>query len=72
MHVMIDIETLGASHDSVILQIGAVGFSTAGMDAGLYADVSIEDQICMGRKVDGLTLGWWLDRVSTEARVTVS
>lgn len=71
MHVMIDIETLGTSHDSVILQIGAVGFAMDGMDAGLYADVTVQDQIAMGRKVDPFTLGWWLDRTSAEARLSV-
>ena len=68
---MIDIETLGTSQDSVILQIGAVGFAAAGMDPGFYADVTVQDQIAMGRKVDPFTLGWWLDRTSTEARLSV-
>lgn len=71
MHVMIDIETLGTTHDSVILQIGAVGFATNGMDPGFYADVTVQDQIAMGRKVDPFTLGWWLDRTSSEARMSV-
>lgn len=71
MHVMIDIETLGTTQDSTILQIGAVGFAKDGMDPGFYADVTVEDQIAMGRKVDPFTLGWWLDRTSSEARLSV-
>lgn len=71
MHVMIDIETLGTTQDSTILQIGAVGFAKDGMDPGFYADVTVEDQIAMSRKVDPFTLGWWLDRTSSEARLSV-
>ena len=71
MQVMIDIETLGTTQDSVILQIGAVGFAAASMDPGFYADVTVEDQIAMGRKVDPFTVGWWLDRTSSEARLSV-
>lgn len=71
MHVMIDIETLGTTHDSVILQIGAVGFAKDGMNSGFYADVTVEDQIAMGREVEPFTLGWWLDRTSSEARLSV-
>lgn len=71
MHVMIDIETLGTTQDSVILQIGAVGFAMGGMDAGFYADVIVQEQIDMDRKVDPFTLAWWLDRTSSEARLSV-
>lgn len=71
MHVMIDIETLGTKQDSVILQIGAVGFAIGGMDPGFYADVTVEDQIKMGRTIDPSTVGWWFDKVSSEARVSV-
>ena len=71
MHVMIDIETLGASHDSIILQIGAVGFAQFGMDPGFYTDVTTEDQVHLGRKADPSTVAWWLDKTSSEARVSV-
>lgn len=71
MHVMIDIETLGTSPNAVILQIGAVGFAAGGMDPGFYSDVTIEDQVHLGRSVDNTTLAWWLDKTLPEARTSV-
>jgi hypothetical protein len=72
MHVMIDIETLGTTNDSVILQIGAVGFATNGIDLdGFFADVSVKEQITIGRKVSEDTLAWWLDGVPSNARHAV-
>lgn len=72
MHVMIDIETLGTTNDSVILQIGAVGFAVGGMDLdGFFADVSVKEQVTIGRKVCGDTLAWWLDATTSNARQAV-
>lgn len=71
MHVMIDIETLGTTHDSIMLQIGAVGFAIGGMDPGFYANVTVQDQISLGRKADLNTVAWWLDKTSPEARLSV-
>lgn len=68
---MIDIETFGASPNSIILQIGAVGFAQDGMDPGFYTDVTTEDQVHLGRKADPSTVAWWLDKTTSEARVSV-
>jgi hypothetical protein len=64
-HVMIDIETLGTSVDSAIIQIGAMRFN---MYPDPYAEIgcfsriiSLDSNTALGRKVDQGTLNWWLD-----------
>lgn len=72
MHIMVDIETLGVSPDSVILQIGAVGFNTAGMDSkGFECNVSVLDQLAINNSIDSQTVGWWFDTVDSDARHSV-
>ena len=59
--VMIDIETLGTSPNSVILTIGAVVFDARG--TGIHERLSlrpdIAEQVELGRIVDHDTLDWW-------------
>lgn len=69
-HVMIDLETLGTTADSVILSVGAVKFDLESDkidDAGYYASVSIESNTDAGRAIDESTLVWWLSQ-SKEAQ----
>lgn len=69
-HIMIDLETLGTTVDSVILSIGAVKFdldSDKMDDAGFYASVSIDSNLDIGRVVNESTINWWMKQ-SAEAR----
>lgn len=62
-HLMIDLETLGTTADSVILSVGAVKFdleSDAIDDEGFYGSISIESNMDAGRKISEDTLLWWL------------
>lgn len=61
-HVMVDIETMGKSSNSVILSIGAVRF---GLENGeifkkFYTVVDIQSCLDLGLEVEGDTIEWWL------------
>lgn len=69
---MIDIETLGTTQDAVILQIAAIGFAKDGRDTlGWEGDVTIQDQLDLGRTIDPATVAWWIDKTSPNARENV-
>lgn len=71
-HVMIDLETLGTSSDSVILSIGAVKFDPTTCtlsDNGLHLVLATADQQTKGRHVDQDTVDWW-NKQSQEARLS--
>ena len=63
MDVMLDIETLATSPDSVILTFGAIKFdpfdSSKEMREGLYFRINVDEQIELGRNVDQGTVDWW-------------
>lgn len=62
-HLMIDLETLGTSTDSVVLSVGAVKFdleSDAIDGRGFYGSVSIDSNLEAGRRIEEDTLLWWL------------
>ena len=63
MDVMLDIETLATSPDSVILTFGAIKFdpfdSTKEMTDGIYCRINVDEQIALGRHVDEGTVAWW-------------
>lgn len=64
-NVMVDLETLGTTADSVIMSIGAVKFdldSNKFDDEGFYASISIDSNIALGRKPSESTIIWWLDQ----------
>ena len=68
-HIMIDIETLGTTHDTVIMSIGIVKFNpkTSGIISKLLLKPTIEDQTeVYNRVIDEGTLKWWSEQ-STEA-----
>jgi len=61
--IMLDIETLATSPDSVILTLGAIKFNPfdpeAEMGQALYVKVDVDEQVNLGRKVDPSTVEWW-------------
>jgi 3' exoribonuclease, RNase T-like len=63
MDVMLDIETLATSPDSVILTFGAIKFdpfdSSKEMTDGIYFRINVDEQIALGRHVDEGTVAWW-------------
>jgi len=71
--VMIDIETMGAISNSVIVSIGAVRFDMKSGKIGpsFYVNVDIDSCLKHGLKVTGSTIKWWLTN-SKEAREEVA
>jgi hypothetical protein len=61
MDVMLDIESAGIKHTSVILSVGAVRFDPNDNKIGLvyYEKPSVDKQLELGRTVDDDTLAWW-------------
>jgi hypothetical protein len=63
MDIMLDLETLATSPDSVILTFGAVKFdpftTEQDFDTGLYYRIDVDEQIALGRQVDQGTVDWW-------------
>lgn len=63
MDIMLDIETLATSPDSVILTFGAIKFNPFDRDVdmgpGLYFRINVDEQIALDRKVDENTVAWW-------------
>ena len=61
--IMLDLETLATSPDSVILTFGAIKFNPfdrdTDMDQGLYFRINVDEQIALGRNVDEGTVSWW-------------
>lgn len=67
MNVMIDLETLGTSPDSVILAIGAVKFNGLTIVDEFYEVIDPQSCIDAGLKVDVSTVMWWMQQ-GEEAR----
>lgn len=65
--IMVDIETLGTSTDSVILSIGAVQFNENGIEKQFYVQVDPESCTDYGLRIDARTVMWWMDQ-NNEAR----
>jgi len=61
MDVMIDIETLATTPDSVILTLGALKFDPKSNAEGdsIYHRLDVDSQLKIGRRVDDGTLEWW-------------
>lgn len=57
---MVDIETLGIDPGCAILSIGAVEFTTAGIERTFYKEISVKSCLEHGLEIDGETLEWWL------------
>lgn len=59
---MLDIETLGVRHSSVILSIGAVEFDLKTGEIGeiFYRCIGLQSSLDAGLTIDADTLKWWL------------
>lgn len=58
-NIMLDLETLGTTADSVIVSIGAVYFDETGLGTEIYIPINIESSLTAGRKVTAGTLRFW-------------
>ena len=69
-HLMLDLETLGKTCNSVILSIGAVGFSMDGIVGPEFERFpTVEDQFTT-RKIEWSTIQWWMSQEQT-ARMSI-
>ena len=68
-NLMIDLETLGVSANSVILSISAVEFDLKTGEIGRVFNANIDIDSCLkyGLKIEGETLKWWISQTE-EAR----
>lgn len=66
-HIMVDIETLGTSKNSVVLAIGAAQFSEKGVEKKFYEVIDATSCTDWGLVIDARTVMWWLEQ-SEEAR----
>ena len=62
--LMVDIETLGVSNNSVILSLAAVEFNKSTGETGkkFYKKISIESCLEAGLVIDADTLQWWMEK----------
>lgn len=71
LNVMLDMETLDTVASSVVLSMGAVLFSPAGIHSTSYMEFDIDDQLRRGRTVSASTLAWWMGQ-GEEARAVIT
>lgn len=71
-HVMVDLETLGTNHDSVILSAALVLFNLNG-EIAISKEIHFDIDSCLenGLKVQGGTIKWWLEQ-SEDARFEIT
>ena len=67
MNIMVDLETLGTSPNSMILSIGAVKFGNGEILDSFYERVDPNSQIKYNLDIDANTFKWWLQQ-SDDAR----
>jgi len=70
--LMVDMETLGTTADSVIMSIGAVPFNLeTGVvsEEGFYVSVSIDSNFDFRRRVSEDTLIWWMGQDAAAKQV---
>lgn len=70
-HVMIDLETLGTEGSPVILSIGAVKFTAAGVVDEFHALISPRSCQAVGMTIDSDTVLWWLTQAEA-ARLAIA
>ena len=61
-HAMIDLETLGAQNNTVVLTFGGVKFDPNSISETyqhFYHRLEVDEQIARGRTTDESTLEWW-------------
>ncbi len=71
-HIMLDIETLSTTSNSLVLSIGAVPFDLKSVykPHGVHLTLNWQEQLDLGREVSESTLRWWLNG-SEKARKAV-
>jgi hypothetical protein len=67
-NVMLDLETLGTSSNSVIIAIGAVLFDRDQIKSTFYANVDAASCCKMGLRMDPNTVMWWLTQSDAARR----
>lgn len=70
-HLMIDLETLGKTPDSVILSIGAVAFEMDGSTGPEIELFPLVDQQLTNRKIEWDTIVWWMKQ-EEKARTSIT
>lgn len=68
-HIMLDLETLGVKPGCIVLSIGAVEFSPAGVGREFYTVLSTADQATLGLVEDPDTVKWWSQQSEAARRV---
>ena len=68
-NLMIDLETMGNTHNTAIIAIGACFFDpkTGAIGGKFYKEVNLESAVAFGTEMDASTVLWWLKQ-SDEAR----
>ena len=68
-HVMLDLETMGTSHNAPIIAIGAVefDFKTKKLGKEFYEVIDLQSNINNGAVMEANTVLWWMNQ-SDEAR----
>jgi len=63
-NVMVDLETLGVSHDAVFPILAAVVFDPFTGETGdlFYENIDIDCQLKLGRSVDASVIEWWFSQ----------
>jgi len=70
-HLMLDLEALGKTCDSVILSIGAVAFDMDGTVGPEFEKFPKVDEQFVNRKIEWSTIQWWMSQEQT-ARMTIT
>jgi len=60
-HVMLDLETMGTSHDAAIVAIGAVEFDKDGIKSEFYETIDLNDSAKYG-EIGASTVLWWMSQ----------
>lgn len=59
-HIMVDLETLGTSSNSVILSLGAAKFTRFGVTDTFYRHIDPQSCVNAGLVMDVSTVMWWM------------
>jgi hypothetical protein len=73
-NVMLDLETLGVTPNSIILSIGAVEFDESNLGDVFHMGIDYEDQVKRDMHVDASTAMWWLgqDQAAQQALLKIT
>lgn len=73
-HIMLDIETLSTTSNSLVLSIGAVPFDLKSVykPHGVHLTLNWQEQLDLGREVSESTLRFWLNQSSGARKAVLS